>query len=620
MIIINIYHSKETDFSHNGLCVLDPIVIQSTITQEINGSFVLDLEVSKDIFDKYKFITEFCIIKTEGQLFRLYNLSNTQDTGFSIRATLHHISNDLNADFLDEVELNDVAAYDALNAIVLDSRFTITSDISTTTNFSFIKDKPLNAIFKTLIPAYDAELYRDNFIIGLKNRIGVDTGVSIEYAKNITGFEQTLDYSGIVTRMMPTGKDGATIEMSTGGSKWIESSRISQYFKPFSSEMQFPDLEDASEIQAAGESLWGVIDLPKANYRVNFIELKDTVEYKKLYKNMEYLKLGDGVTIRHKVFEVDLYARVIKITKDGLTGKTLEIELGEFRDNLFKTLNSIDYKIASSNSRFEETKQTLYTKVNQTNERLTLEAIRIDGNISDTRSMITMSADDIRLEVSSNISTLDGRIDSAFSAIQMTSDSIGLKVSKNNVVSEINLSPESIKIAASKLELSGYTTFTSLSNRGGSIIDGGNIITNTLLFSDLAGKPDIPTIALDKIKNTYINGEGVWTSKVYADNIQAGTLKSVNLESSSMKLTGGTFTFDPFDKFHASLSFVRQIFNTYDNLNVTSTGEFKYWANSFWFDKTVHVSNLATDGYVNCSSLTVNGTSITGNAVVAKFG
>lgn len=623
---MNVYHSKETDFNHNGLCILDPIVTISTIAEEINGQFSLELEVTKDTDGKYKYITEFCIIKADGQLFRLYNQSNVQDRGLTIKATLYHISNDINTDFLEEVYVEDGTAYDALRLIILDTRFVVQpTDISTTNTMTFLKDKPTNALFKTIIPGYNGELYRDNFKIGVVSRIGTDTGLSIEYAKNITGFEQVLDYSGIVTKMLPTGKDGATIDLINNGDKWIYSPRINQYFKVFTSEVPFTDLEDATEIKTAGESLWGSIDVPKANYRVSFIELKNTVEYKDIYKNMEYLKLGDGVVIRHRVFNVDLTARVIKMTKDALTGKTLEIELGEFRDNIFNTLDGLNYKVSSVNTSLEAAKKDLYTKVTQTDERITLEAVRLDGDIADTRSRIDISASEIRLEVSQSNTAQDGRINDAFAAIKINSDNINLKVTKDKIISEINLSPEGIKITADKIELSGYAKFTNLVNAGETSINGANIVTGTLSFGSLSDKPFIPTqytddMVITKIRNTYINADGVWTNKIFADNIQAGTIKSVNLESSSLKLTGGDIILEPINKYYSSGSQVPLTFRTYANMSIETTGILKYWAGMFWFDKNVNVPSLTTTGEVACNSLKVNGTTITGNAVVAKFG
>lgn len=54
------------------------------------------------------------------------------------------------------------------------------------------------------------------------------------------------------------------------------------------------------------------------------------------------------------------------------------------------------------------------------------------------------------------------------------------KVSSNSIISSINQTAEAIKISASKLELSGYATFTNLSTSGQTVINADNLKTGTI--------------------------------------------------------------------------------------------------------------------------------------------
>lgn len=56
------------------------------------------------------------------------------------------------------------------------------------------------------------------------------------------------------------------------------------------------------------------------------------------------------------------------------------------------------------------------------------------------------------------------RVDSAEASIKVNSDNIELKVSKNGVISSINQTAESVKIKASRVELSGYVTASEFSS------------------------------------------------------------------------------------------------------------------------------------------------------------
>ena len=59
------------------------------------------------------------------------------------------------------------------------------------------------------------------------------------------------------------------------------------------------------------------------------------------------------------------------------------------------------------------------------------------------------------------------------------------KVGDNEIISRINQSPEAITIQASKVDLTGYVTFTNLSTPGQTVIDGGNLVTGTVTANKL---------------------------------------------------------------------------------------------------------------------------------------
>lgn len=59
------------------------------------------------------------------------------------------------------------------------------------------------------------------------------------------------------------------------------------------------------------------------------------------------------------------------------------------------------------------------------------------------------------------------------------------KVGDNEIISRINQSPEAITIQASKVDLTGYVTFTNLSTPGQTTIDGGNLVTGSVTANKL---------------------------------------------------------------------------------------------------------------------------------------
>lgn len=99
--------------------------------------------------------------------------------------------------------------------------------------------------------------------------------------------------------------------------------------------------------------------------------------------------------------------------------------------------------------------------------------------------------DQTNTQISSKVSTVQQTVDSwgvkisqnetDISSLKLTdkqfSVEIGGKADKSNIISMINASTEGITISSSKVNISGFVTFSDLSNSGSTTINGGNITT-----------------------------------------------------------------------------------------------------------------------------------------------
>lgn len=355
--MVKVYKSNETDFESNGLAVLNNCK-SCFITQELNGAYNLELEHPVDERGKYKFLEGFNIVKAAGQLFRIDTPESIQGSVFSKKVYAPHIFYDNNYGFIENTEITDKPIHNALNSILQGSKFNaLSSDVAKINTATFTKINPTQAIFN-ILDLWGGELYRDNLNIGIKNSIGSNKGVLISYAKNITGFSQKLDYTGIATRILVTGKDGITIESINNGSKYLDSPLINTYPFPIIREKSFPAITDLEELKAAGLALWGIIDIPSSNYTINFPDLSKTDEYKN-FVALQSVEIGDTVIVRHELFNVDMQLRVIKIKKDVLLNKFVEIELGDFKPNLGKTLSKQLKDIEKITDDIDETKKDI---------------------------------------------------------------------------------------------------------------------------------------------------------------------------------------------------------------------------------------------------------------------
>ena len=142
----------------------------------------------------------------------------------------------------------------------------------------------------------------------------------------------------------------------------------------------------------------------------------------------------------------------------------------------------------------------------------------------ETDSRINQKADQIEIGVSqtlSNYSTINEMNAAINVKANEINQTVSQKVGKNEIVSSINQTSETIKINASKINLTGYVTFSELEVAGMTTINGSNITTGT------------------------INADLINTGTLSANRISGGsiTASSINLGNNKFKVdTSGNLT------------------------------------------------------------------------------
>ncbi|BDR64417.1 phage tail spike protein [Clostridium tetani] len=435
--MINVYDSKETNFEHNGLAVLDSC-ISCTVEEELNGYYGLELEYPM-FSTKAKYLIEDNIIKAPtpqgNQLFRIYRKVKNMS---SITIYARHICCDLLDNFIESYRTGnvtgDTAIQGILNNLQYKTKFKGFSDISTIADAYYVRKNPIEILIgnnnNSFINRWGGELKRDNFNIFINNSIGRDNGVTITYGKNLIGIEEDLDTSEVVTRIMPTGlddKDNSVILPE----KYIDSPLINKYPKPKVRHIHFGDIKVNSEENITLNDVYKLlrekvkelfseqqIDIPKVNYTIDFIELSKTEEYKN-YKVLETVNLGDIVTVKHKKLDINIKQKVIKYRWDSILGKYLEIELGNFKENLSTDLNNITNSIEEIKEDVKETNKEFRSRFEVTDDRISMAVEEIDR----TNAKLEITANQIRAEVNDVENNLS-------SQISITADKIESKVER----------------------------------------------------------------------------------------------------------------------------------------------------------------------------------------------
>lgn len=283
----------------------------------------------------------------KSQKFRIYNTRKLMANRIEVCA--RHISFDLVHDWVDVISIENQSCEYALNTIFRNSQFSKHfkghSDIVNAQNFKVNKVTCLEAIGGTdgsIIDTYGtgAEILRDNTDIHVLNRRGHDNDVTIEYRKNLTGLEVEEDTTDLVTRIMPyaiyTNSNNEEVEVR---GDFIDSPLINNYAHPYVKYMDYSEEFEDGVVPtktklnnlATKEYTINKVDIPKCNYKIEFIPLSKCAGYEGLE---DRINLCDVVTIKDSRYSIDTQAKVIKVVFDVLRGRYDSMELGEPRTTL----------------------------------------------------------------------------------------------------------------------------------------------------------------------------------------------------------------------------------------------------------------------------------------------
>lgn len=372
--MIRIYEKSETNFEHNGYGILKD-VLTCTCTEVLNGQYDLELEypINGALIE---YLVEENIIKApvgnpsgEDQLFRI-KLISKQLKRIKVYAT--HIFYDLSDNFLVDVsptdKNGDAALKWMLQRTVYANDFSCSSDIQKVSSARYVRKNFVASILgddNSFINRWGGELHRNNKHFAMNTNKGQDRGVQIRYGKNMKEITWDIDITGVVTRIYPQGFDGLLLP-----ELFIDSPLIENYIHPKIQKIEFSEIQIDEENgitqemalenlrQATYDQYNQGIDKPVITIQVDFLELSKTEEYKKLYKSMEKIYLGDFVTAIVPHLNLNERLKVISTTYDVLAKKYTEFELsnsdtkkGNFINNtnaLIKKLEQIDVDVLNN--------------------------------------------------------------------------------------------------------------------------------------------------------------------------------------------------------------------------------------------------------------------------------
>lgn len=339
--MIKLFGITDRDFTSNGDRVIH--ALRAKITKQDNGEFFLDLETDLSYVDD---LTEGRIIVAptpQGE--QPFRVSNVQKTKNKLTTKALHVffdsRNYLIADsYVVEKNCND--ALDHLNiATEPESPFTTLSDVNTVSSYRCVRNSLYEA-FMTVQERWGGHFDLDGWTVAIRNQIGQDNGVTIRYAKNMKDITVDENWDGVVTKLMPVGKDGLLLP-----ERYIESQN--QYEIPYTKAVTFSQT-DITEDQFKDES--GDVD-EEAYEQALIDDLRQQaqaylnnnsvpqVNYT-LKANVEKLtNIGDTVDVIDERLGLTLQTNVISYVYDCILGKYVELEFGNFRKTVSDLIGNI---------------------------------------------------------------------------------------------------------------------------------------------------------------------------------------------------------------------------------------------------------------------------------------
>ena len=331
--------------------------IEAFVEEERNGLFELSF-IMLNTDSLFNYVKEDNIVVANAndtllnQKFRIYMTRKLMNNRVEVFA--RHISFDLMYDYIDSVKFENQSCEYALNSLFRGSQFSKHykgySDIINAQDYNMSMANILEAIGGkkgSIIDTYGtgAELLRDNENIHVLNKRGHDNSVSIEYKKNLTGFELEEDTTELITRILPYAKytpqdeEGNSQDEVVVKGNFVDSPLIDNYSHPFIKAIDYSDKFDdeniptADKLKALAELEYknNKVDIPKQNFKIEFIPLSKCVGYEGLSDN---ISLCDTVTIKDTRYNINTQAKVIKVTYNVLKNRYESMELGEPKTSL----------------------------------------------------------------------------------------------------------------------------------------------------------------------------------------------------------------------------------------------------------------------------------------------
>ncbi|MFK4468482.1 phage tail spike protein [Bacillus sp. RC252] len=362
--MITLYKPNETNFTHNGIGILDNNIYEAEIEEILNGVYTLSFKYPLFSPHGLDIIGQSLIKAPTPDGDQLFRVANPHPTDGEVQVFCYHIFYDLVDNFIEDTNIVGKSGMGALDqvkgALQYPTIFDFYSDIENIANARLVRKNPVEFLLdngqdNSFLNRWGGELLRDNFNVRMLARRGRDRGVVIQHKKDLIGYEADIDWQSVITKIMPQGANELLLP-----EKYVTSPLVNKYVNPKIRKIEFPEVkakqgdaindDDALPLPEALNKLRGLalgmfnsqhVDQPPATYKVKFQELSQTEEYKDLAV-LQRVYMGDTVTVQHLDEGIDIKAKVVSYKYDPLNEEYIDVTLGNYKESFTDVSNKID--------------------------------------------------------------------------------------------------------------------------------------------------------------------------------------------------------------------------------------------------------------------------------------
>ena len=356
-MIPKLYESTEMEFVSNGLGSL-PDAISCKVTEERNGCYELEMEypvggLHYDLIENNRIIYAKPNETSDSQPFDIKEITPSMD---KMTATIYaqHVRYRMNG--IPVSPFSSQGINDALAGLkqysLIKHPFTFYTDIvNGSSKFNVGLPGTLGSllggtkgsILDTFSGSAGCEYEFDKFTVKLHAHRGTDSGVSIRYAKNLTGCKMESSIESVYTGVLAywQKKEEGKEELLSSDIQYItnHTSYPRDYIYMLDCSSDFEDTPTVEQLnaKALNYAVNNRIGEPSVSVDVKFIPLWNTEEYKAIAP-LERVCLCDTVTVKFEQLGVNVKAIVNKTVYDVLAERYELISIGSAKSKLGETI------------------------------------------------------------------------------------------------------------------------------------------------------------------------------------------------------------------------------------------------------------------------------------------